>query len=135
MKLIWVHQDCLHRRSPAYLAYPESPSIYVWDDAALHQSAWTLKRIAFIYECLVDLPVIIRRGDPVIEVRRFMQETNCSGSVTMATPDPYLRAQAIELNAEILQPEPFVAVKGLLDLRRFSRYWAKVGSTLLLRNE
>jgi hypothetical protein len=90
-----------------------------------------MKRIAFVYECLLDLPVKIRRGDPVLEVRRFMEELHCSEVVTVATPDPHLQAQAKSLNAEILEVEPFVKVTGKLDLRRFSRYWSKVESLLL----
>jgi hypothetical protein len=131
MKLIWVHADCLHRRSPAYLAYPDSPSVFVWDDAELQRSGWSLKRIGFIYECLLDLPVTIRRGDPVEEVLRFSQESGCSGVVTMASPDPRIQAQAVAVGAEILPGEPFVEVKGKVDLKRFSRYWRKAGLALL----
>jgi hypothetical protein len=126
MKAIWVHADCLHRNSPAYTAHPHSPSLYVWDDAELTRAGWSLKRIGFIYECLLDLPVEIRRGDPIIEMHNFAQETGCEGIVTMATPDPHLQAQAKSMNAEILPQQPFVEVKGSLDLKRFSRYWQKV---------
>lgn len=127
MTLIWVHHDCLHRASPAYCAYPDAPSLFVWDDEQLRRDGWSMKRIGFVYECLLDLPVLIRRGDPVAEVRRFMREAECSGVATVATPDPHLTAQAKEMGAEILPEESFVSVKGELDLRRFSRYWSKVG--------
>jgi len=131
MKLIWVHADGLHPLSPAYVAYPDAPSIFVWEDAELQRTGWTMKRVAFVYECLLDLPLTIRRGDPVLEVRRFMEEMQCSEVVTVATPDPHLQSQAKSLNAEILEWQPFVKVAGKLDLRRFSRYWSKVESLLL----
>ncbi len=131
MKLIWVHADFLHRHSPAYGKYPDSPSLFVWDDAELQRAGWSMKRIGFIYECLLDLPVTIRRGDPVLEVPRFAQEMQCSGISTMASPDPRLRAQAVALGAEILPLPPFVEVNGRLDLGRFSRYWRKVEDALL----
>ena len=130
MKLIWVHADCLHRQSAAYRAYPDSPSIFVWDDAEIQRVGFSLKRIGFIYECLLDLPVTMRRGDPVSEVQRFALELGCSGVVTMASPDPHLIAQTAELGAEILAQEPFVEVKGRIDLARFSRYWRKVEDSL-----
>ena len=130
MKLIWVHADCLHVQSPAYRAHPDSPSLFVWDDAELQRAGWTLKRIGFIYECLLDLPVTIRRGDPVGEVRRFALERLCSGVVAMASPDPLLMAQAAALDAEIIAPEPFVEVKDPVDLTRFSHYWRKVEDAL-----
>ena len=130
MKLIWVHADCLHRQSAAYRAHPDAPSIFVWDDAEMQRVGFSLKRIGFIYECLLDLPVTIRRGDPVSEVQRFALELQCSGVVTMASPDPRLIAQTDELSAEILSQEPFVEVKGRIDLARFSRYWRKVEDAL-----
>ena len=131
MKLIWVHADCLHRQSPAYQADPNSPSLFVWDDAELERAQWSLKRISFIYECLLDLPVTIRRGDPIREIPQFADEMQCSGLVTMASPDPHFQAQASALGAEILPLEPFVEVKGKVDLARFSRYWRKVEGILL----
>jgi hypothetical protein len=130
MKAIWVHADCLHRESPAYLAYPDAPSIFVFDDAGLARDGWTLKRIGFVYECLLDLPVVIRRGDPVRVVRQFAEENQCAEIVTMATPDPHLQAQAAELNAEVLPQAPFVELRGKVDLTRFSRYWNKAEKAL-----
>lgn len=131
MKLIWVHAECLHRLSPSYRAYPNSPSLFVWDDVELQRTGWSLKRIGFVYECLLDLPVTIRRGDPVNEVLRFAQELHCSGIATMASPDPRIQAQAAAMGAEILELEPFVELKGKLDLARFSRYWRKAEAALL----
>jgi len=131
MKLIWVHADCLHRQSPAYRAYPNSPSLFVWDDAELQRAGWSLKRIGFIYECLLDLPVTIRRGDPVSEVLRFAEELRCSGIATVASPDPHIQAQSAAMSAETLLMEPFVDRKRQFDLRRFSRYWRKAEPALL----
>jgi hypothetical protein len=130
MKAIWVHADCLHRKSPAYMTYPEAPSLFIWDDQELRRTAWSLKRIGFIYECLLDLPVEVRRGDPVLEMQRFAVEMQCEGIVTMQTPDPHLQMQAKAMDAEILPQPPFVEVKGNLDLTRFSRYWRKVEKAL-----
>ncbi len=131
MKLIWVHIDCLHRESPAYRAYPDSPSLFVFDDEELRRSGWSLKRIGFVYECLLDLPVTILHGDPVVEVRRFAEEANCSGIVTMDSLDPYLKAQAAALHADVVPLEPFVEIEGAVDLRRFSQYWRKAERALL----
>jgi hypothetical protein len=131
MKLLWVHADCLHRHSPAYRAHPDSPSLFVWDDGELQRAGWSLKRIGFVYECLLDLPVTIRRGDPVNEVLRFAHELQCSGVVTTASPDPRIQAQAAAIGAQVLPLEPFVELKGKLDLGRFSRYWRKAEAALL----
>lgn len=130
MKLIWVHPDCLHRQSPAYRAHPESPSIFVWDDEELRRAGWSLKRIGFVYECLLDLPVVIRRGDPVREVQAYMQEAGCDGIVTVASPDPRIQSQAAAMKAGVLPEDSFVDIKGAIDLRRFSRYWPKAEAAL-----
>jgi hypothetical protein len=130
MKLIWVHSDCLHRRSPAYRDNPESPSIFIWDDAELKRTGWSLKRIGFVYECLLDLPVFIQRGDPVVEVPRYAAALGCSGIVTVETPDPHLKRQIAAMKVEVLAAEPFVELTGKVDLRRFSRYWQKAQTRL-----
>ena len=104
----------------------------MWDDAELQRAGWSLKGIGFIYECRLDLPVTIR-GDPVSEVCRFAQELRCAGIATMASPDPRIQAQAAAMGAEILPLDPFVELKGKVDLARFSRYWRK--AEVALRGE
>jgi hypothetical protein len=36
-----------------------------------------------------------------------------------------------QMNAQIVSQQPFVALNGKLDLKRFSRYWAKAERLLL----
>jgi hypothetical protein len=133
--LIWIHADCLHRSSPCYQRYPQAPSIFVFDDAELIRSEWSLKRIGFIYECLLDLPVTIRRGDPLVEVVRFAAELKADRLAVVETIDPHLKKQITavsqQMPVEILAPPPFVQLKGNPDLKRFSRYWQKAESQLL----
>ncbi len=128
--LIWVHADCLHRESPAFRRHPAAPALFVWDEAWMRSQGWTLKRIGFIYECLLDLPVEIRKGDPLLEVPRTANELGCEAIVTVDTPDPHLRAQAAAMGAEILPADPFGDLRGPIDLKRFSRYWAKAQRAL-----
>ncbi len=130
MKLIWVHEDCLHRQSPAFKSYPDAPAIYVFDVVELNRSGWTLKRIGFVYECLLELPVTIRRGDPIVEVPRFAEERGCVGIVTVASPEVRISRQAQAMHAEILPEDPFVELEGNVDLTRFSRYWRKAERVL-----
>ena len=127
--IIWVHGDCLNPHGPALSAFPGAPAIFVWDDAFLLQQRISLKRITFIYECLLELPVTIRRGDVATEVSAFAREQHAGGIVTTESPSPRFRAIRQQLRAAlpltILPVEPFLAYTGTLDLRRFSRYWAK----------
>ncbi|MBD1897446.1 hypothetical protein H6F50_25295 [Coleofasciculus sp. FACHB-712] len=125
--IIWVHGDCLSPGNPALQAYPESPAIWVWDDALIEEWQLSLKRITFIYECLLELPVTIRRGDVAVEVIAFAKEHSADGIVTAESPSPRFDGicDKIEesLPIEVLPVEPFVKYDGYIDLKRFSRYW------------
>lgn len=125
--IIWVHGDCLSPNNPALTTYPGSPAIFVFDDKLLNEWGISLKRIAFIYECLLELPVIIRRGDVASELLRFAEENGGVRIVTTESPSPRFRQimEEIEshLKVEVLTIEPLVRYSGEFDLKRFSRYW------------
>lgn len=125
--IVWVHGDCLSPYNPALQKYPHAPAIWVWDDALLTEWRISLKRITFIYECLLDLPVIIRRGDVAAEIIAFVQEHNADGVVTANSVSPRFDAicatLAANLALEVLEVEPFLDYDGYIDLKRFSRYW------------
>ncbi len=128
-EVIWLHDDALRQW------YGESPAVYVFDEAKLIREQWSLKRVGFIYECLLELPVEIRRGDPVSQVLNFQRENRAQTIRVMDTADTTLREQInrlrSEASVEIEIPEPFVHLTGKLDLRRFSRYWTKAERALL----
>ena len=127
--IAWVQGDCLSPKNPALLEYPDAPAIWVWDDALLEEWKISLKRIVFIYECLLELPVTIRRGDVAAEVIAFAKENGADGVATAASPSPRFDAicdrieQAVSVEVEVWSPEPFVDYDGYIDLKRFSRYW------------
>jgi hypothetical protein len=127
--IVWVHGDCLSPKNPALLEYPDAPAIWVWDDALLEEWKISRKRIVFIYECLLELPVTIRRGNVAEEVIAFAKEHGADGVATAASPSPRFDAicdrieQAVSVEVEVWSPEPFVDYDGYIDLKRFSRYW------------
>lgn len=125
--IIWVHGDCLSPYGSALKNYPDTPALWVWDDALLEEWQLSLKRITFIYECLIQLPVVIRRGEVAQEVLAFAKEHNADSVVTTASPSPRFDTicQKIErsLPVEVLPLEPFFKYDGYIDLKRFSRYW------------
>lgn len=113
---------------PALAAHPDAPAIWVWDDALL--AAWriSLKRILFLYECLLELPVSIRRWRMVAELLAFAQEHGATQVATAVSPSPRFAAICHELEQAgltvlVYEEEPFVAYNGRFDLQRFSRYW------------
>jgi len=125
--IIWIHGDCLSPKSPALREYPDVPAIWVWDDALLEEWQISLKRITFIYECLLELPVTIRRGDVATEILAFAKEHKATQIVT--TDSPSSRFEKIcdrieeSLELQVLEVEPFFDYDGFIDLKRFSRYW------------
>lgn len=125
--IVWVHGDCLSPFGPALQSYPDAPAIWVWDEALLEQWQLSLKRIVFLYECLLELPVVIRRGDVATEVSAFATEQGAAGVVTTESSSPRFQkiCQTLEqvMPIVILPVEPFVAHEGYIDLKRFSRYW------------
>lgn len=125
--IVWVHGDCLSPHNPALKAYPDAPAIWVWDDALIEEWQLSLKRITFIYECLLELPVVIRRGDVAAEVVNFAKEHNTDLVVTAESPSPRFEdiCNQIERSVpvEVVAGEPFFDYDGYIDLKRFSRYW------------
>ena len=125
--IVWVHGDCLSPHSPALQEYPDAPAIWVWDDALIEEWQLSLKRLTFIYECLLELPVVIRRGDVAQEVLAFAKEYDANKVITVDSPSPRFDTicNQIEpsLPVEVLQVEPFFEYDGYIDLKRFSRYW------------
>lgn len=136
--IVWVHGDCLSPYNPALQQYLDAPAIWVWDEVLIEEWQLSLKRLTFIYECLLELPVAIRRGDVASEVLAFAQEHNASKVVTADSPSPRFDAicKAIErsVKLEVLQVEPFFEYEGYVDLKRFSRYW-KVAQRHLFGDE
>ncbi|MFW5692087.1 MAG: hypothetical protein ACOCX3_01915 [Chloroflexota bacterium] len=129
--VVWVHGDCLSPYGPSLQAAPGSPAIFVFDDDLLRDWAISLKRIAFIYECLLELPVIIRRGDVAEQVVQFAHEHAADRILTTDSPSPRFDQIARRIvhsmpsgsRLEVYKVEPLIAFDGSLDLKRFSRYW------------
>jgi hypothetical protein len=132
--IVWIHDDCLSLSNPALAKYPLAPALFIFDPK--WTETVTLKRIQFVYECLLELPVIILKGDPVESISAFAGRQQATHVVSTATPDPRLQQVFTGLNArdmttEIVELEPFVAVKGRVDLKRFSQYWKRIQAAAL----
>lgn len=121
----WVHTDALNTAGAG-------PAVFVFDDTSLE--GWTLKRVGFVYECLLELPVEIRHGDTVAEVLAFAVRHGASRVVARPFVDPALaecwHRLGAHLTTDLLPAEPFVRLTGPVDLRRFSRYWGRAAKAL-----
>jgi hypothetical protein len=113
------------------------PVVFVFDDRDIEQDQWTLKRIAFLYECLLELPVEIRRGESEQQLLAAMADHQCDSVVTADSPDPRIQRTIAALRrstfVEVVPAEPFVELEEPIDLRRFARYWKKAEAKLFAK--
>ena len=125
--ILWVHEEALGPANPALQDYPNAPGLFVFDDAWIQEQAISRKRIGFLYESAVSLPLTLRRGDVASEVLRFAQRHGADAVVTSAVVDPRLQRIAAAIDRELplwmLDPDPFVSLAKPPRLGRFSRYW------------
>ena len=132
--IIWIHAEALGPTNPALLVHPEAPAVFVFDRELIETQRLSLKRLGFLYECLLELPVTLRHGDVAQEVLSFARRHGADGVVTSAGVDPrfgLLREQiAAHLPVQVHEPEPFVVLPEPVDLRRFSRYWRRAEPVL-----
>lgn len=139
--ILWIHGEALGPANPALVAHPGTAAVFVFDRALLAgRSASSgdpttpaepvsLKRIGFLYDCLLELPVSLRHGEVAEEVLTFAKAHDADGIVTCASNDPRVAAitetLSRQLPVEVLPVEPFAPLDGPVDLGRFSRYWRR----------
>jgi len=144
--ILWLHGDALGPSNPALLAHPGQPAVFVFDRELLRGNSPTtadpqgaaepvsLKRIGFLYECLLELPVTLRQGDVAIEVLRFAQAHGADGIITSSSVDPRVECicRALEQSLPVVQlnSAPFVELDEGVNLGRFSRYWRQAERTV-----
>ncbi len=123
--IIWVHGDNLNPESQVWQQFPEAPAVWVWDEDLLQAWQISFKRIVFLYECLLELPVEICRGNVVQELSVFATKHQAQQIVTSPSPSPRFRAicQQLPVPVEIIPEPEFVTIPDSVDLKRFSRYW------------
>ena len=106
------------------------PKIFVFDE--LLHGKWPLKRLQFVADCLSELEEVeVWIGD----TREILKERGVGQIFTQDTPNKQVKALLEPFNpqwtAEIKFAETEVSEKRL---KRFSRYWEKVGVELFGEN-
>ena len=125
--ILWVHEEALGPSNPALRAWPDAPALFVFDTFWIQQQRISRKRLGFLYENALELPLTLRKGDVAAEVIAFAQRHDADGVVTSTAVDPRLQRIADVIEAELplqeLEPEAFVELPRPPRLGRFSRYW------------
>lgn len=126
--VVWIHNDCLSPLNPALQMHDGVPAVYIWDDQWLEAAQISLKRIQFIYESLLELPVEIRRGDVSAELLAFADDHGATQIATAESVDPRFHYHARRVASQVADLRvyrlpPFIDTAERIDLKRFSRYW------------
>lgn len=125
--ILWIHEEALGPANPALRAWPDAPALFVFDTHWIEANRISRKRLGFLYEAALDLPLTLRKGDVASEVLAFAQRHDADGVVTSSAVDPRLERIGAAIDAELplqlLDPEPFVELQRPPRLGRFSRYW------------
>lgn len=121
---VFVHDEMLSAAHP--LLRKPMAKIFVFDDN-LH-AKWPLKRLQFVADCLSELPnVEVWLGD----TREILKERGVGQLVTQNTPNLQLKSLLEPFQTD-WQPELQFTDAEISEqrLKRFSRYWDKVGQEL-----
>lgn len=125
---IFVHDEMLSSAHP--LLRRSMPKIFVFDDF-LH-GKWPLKRLQFVADCLSELQdVEVWIGD----TGTILKERGVGQIFTQDTPNKQLKALLEPFNTQWMPETKFAeTVVSEKRLKRFSRYWEKVGVELFGEN-
>lgn len=133
--IVWVHADSLNPDGAVFKANPKAPAIFVFDEVLLREYNLSLKRMVFLYECLLQMPVTLRKGEVAEQVLLFAQEHGAQAIHTTYSPSPRFAQIAKQIarrqpNLRVYQ-KPDFAEDRAYDLKRFSRYWAQARASAL----
>ena len=130
--LIWVHNGSLNPKQEALRRYPEAPVVFVWDEEWMERDQVSAKRLAFVAECLREMPErmwIVRagRGGLAELLRGLSTRLGADGVVAQETAETVVQMRGVPVGW-LREPRFCGGTKelGELDLRRFSRFWQRV---------
>jgi deoxyribodipyrimidine photo-lyase len=134
--LVWLTLDSAADTSPAAVAHPAAPRVFVIDPAWLRGERPSLKRLVFLVECLGDVPGLeLLLGDPRLLLRERAAAHDCDAVCVAAGPCPRTNHVATDVAEAIpvirVAERPFCDRSRVKDLGRFSRYWNAVSASAM----
>jgi len=134
--IVWLTLDSVSDASPAARANPDATRVFVVDPAWLARERPTLKRLAFLFECLAEVPRLeVHVGDPASLLATRARALGCERICLAETPCPAVGRAVAALQGtvrieQVAWPE-FCDRGTVRDLGRFSRYWSQVEASAL----
>ena len=99
--ILWIHEEALGANNPALQAWPEAPAVFVFDTRWIQEARISRKRLGFLYENALDLPLTLRKGDVADEVLAFARRHQADGVVSSSAVDPRLERIREAIDAEL----------------------------------
>lgn len=134
--MVWVHEDALRQDHPVFAAAGrDAECVFVWDDAYFQSQNYSLKRLVFIYECLMDLNVTLYQG----EASDVLSQISVDFRIyTARSHNPYirdtLRALPHDVDIRVIEETPLTEIAANADMGRFFRYWNRARKSALSIN-
>ena len=130
MQLLYIHEKGLGDNQPIFSRMaPNSRALFIWDDAYFKKRNYSLKRLVFIYETLISMPVEIVLG----ETSEIVNDLSPKKIITPYTADLELRRLireiSVEFELEFVYPNAFVHIDDNFNFTRFFKYWNKAKKT------
>lgn len=132
-ELIWVHDKALNKELIVQQNPDEqSRALFIWDDNYFQNSAYSLKRLIFIYETLCQMPLTIVKADTFDLIKSLAP----AKIKTFYTADTSIKQMIDKLSSiyevEIIKPKSFVSITSSHEFKRFFTYWNSAKNTAFL---
>ena len=133
-KLLLVHDKALRFGFDAYEASEKSKAIHIWDDEYYRAQRYSLKRLVFIYETLLELPLEILHGNTLdILNEENLDDIAIPYSSDQALKNLFSKIEKIK-TVHYLFETPFVHLDKTVEFKRFFKYWNQAKKTAFLTN-
>ena len=118
-KLLLVHDKALRSGLDVYEASESFKAVHIWDDEYYRSQRYSLKRLVFIYETLLDLPLEIIHGNTL----DILSDENSDHIVIPYSGDPVLKTVFSKIEkiktVQYLFETSFVNLDRTVEFKRF----------------
>lgn len=125
-RVLLFHDEMLNPQHPLIAQYPDLPRLYVFEPLQIERDQFSLQRLQFIADCLVEIPNLLVCRGGIGEVLRGLA---VDAVVTQSTPQLHIGQALSEFPVEWHAEPEFVEYRGRL--KRFMHYWKAVEGPLL----
>ena len=133
-QLLLVHDKALRFGLDACEVSERFKAIHIWDDEYYRAQRYSLKRLVFIYETLLDLPLEIIHGKTL----DILSEENFDDIVIPYSGDQALKNLFSKIEkiktVHYLFETSFVNLDRTVEFKRFFKYWNQAKKTAFLIN-